>query len=105
MHAGAALGWARDRADNHAALRAAISAACGFLAAGPDGAWTWQLQQAELEGEVHRVEGTVVAACELFGLPLVRPLPPIHFEQQSPLCIGNWSSENMAVNIHLHSTA
>ena len=45
MHAGSALGLVRDRKDTAHALRQVLSPECGFLLMGPEGAWTFLLEQ------------------------------------------------------------
>ena len=46
MHAGAAVGFFRDRNDRARALRKVLSQQCGFLAMGHERAWTFLLEQA-----------------------------------------------------------
>ena len=72
MHLGAWMAWQRDARDARSSLRELLSARCGFVRRGEESAWCWSLEQDEIAGEVYRVQGTVVAATKVFGLPLAR---------------------------------
>ena len=67
MHAGAALGYWRDSADQRRIRERLLSPACGFTKLGPESAWTWVLEQEELAAEVHRVQGSLVEAAGVIG--------------------------------------
>ena len=71
MHVGALIGVMQDKAHNVKVLRHVTDAGMGFqltLA----GAWTWNLQQLPLQGDVGAPDGSAVALSGILGFPYIR---------------------------------
>lgn len=80
MHVGAALAFARDVYDARVVVKRIKDPSCGFEPMGEGSAeggaggavWTWLLYQDKLEGDAFCVQGPIVNACGVIGLPFSR---------------------------------
>ena len=79
MHLGAFFAWLLDRQDHHNTISHLQAPEgdpkyCGFRKCGPEGAWTWHLLQTGVDGagDIYAVQGTLVQAAAVIGLPAAR---------------------------------
>ena len=83
MHAGAFFAYLLDQRDHAKTLRHLMTPEgdpsgrhCGFRALGPEGAWAWMLTQTGVgdsdADDVYAVQGSLVQAAAVIGLPVAR---------------------------------